>query len=164
MDKRKNRKYSNNWNNHKNFDNQNRRNQNSNHPVNKEKTFQFNHTLYQNDELEKERQKSISEIRAREIKCGICGEVISDISSAISDKKSGNPVHFNCVLKQIEGQEQLGENEKVAYIGHGRFGVLSYENIRDQKNFKIKKIIEVEDRENKAEWRTEISEVYSKIN
>ena len=39
---RKNKKYSNNWNNHKNFDNQNRRNQNSNHPVNKEKTFHWN--------------------------------------------------------------------------------------------------------------------------
>ena len=56
------------------------------------------------------------------------------------------------------------ENEKVAYIGQGRFAVLSYENIREQKNFKIKKIIEVEDRENKSEWRTEISDLYSKIN
>ena len=54
--------------------------------------------------------------------------------------------------------------EKIAYIGQGRFGILSYENIRDQKNFKIKKVIEVEDREKVSEWRTEISEIYSKIN
>jgi len=161
---RRNKKYSNNWNNHKNFDNQNRRNQNNNHNQNKEKTYQFNHTLYQNDELEKERQKAIAEIHTREMKCGICGELISDISSAISDKNSGKPVHFDCVIKKLESEEKLLENEKIAYIGQGRFGILSYENIRDQKNFKIKKVIEVEDREKVSEWRTEISEIYSKIN
>ena len=101
---RRNKKYSNNWNNHKNFDNQNRRNQNNNHNQNKEKTYQFNHTLYQNDELEKERQKAIAEIHTREMKCGICGELISDISSAISDKNSGKPVHFDCVIKKLESE------------------------------------------------------------
>ena len=56
------------------------------------------------------------------------------------------------------------ENEKIAYIGQGRFGVLYYENMRDQRHFTIKRIIEWEDRDSKPEWRTEISEVYSKIN
>lgn len=166
MDKRKNRKYSNNWNNQnrKNNNHSNSNHNNHNNSFHKEKTFQFNHTLYQNDELEKERQNTITEIHSREVKCAVCGELISDIFSAISDKLTGKPVHFECVIKKIEGEENLQENEKIAYIGQGRFGVLSYENIRDQKNFKIKKIIEVEDRENKADWRTEISESYSKIN
>ena len=166
MDKRKNRKYSNNWNNQnrKNNNHSNSNHNNHNNSFHKEKTFQFNHTLYQNDELEKERQNTITEIHSREVKCAVCGELISDIFSAISDKSTGKPVHFECVIKKIEGEENLQENEKIAYIGQGRFGILSYENIRDQKNFKIKKVIEVEDREKVSEWRTEISEIYSKIN
>ena len=57
-----------------------------------------------------------------------------------------------------------GENEKVAYIGQGRFAVLHYENIRDQRHFTIKKIIEWESREEQSQWREELSGLYSKIN
>lgn len=160
---RRNKRYSN-WNNQKNQDSQNRKNQNFNNNNNKEKSYQFNHTIYQNDAAERERQKAISEIKTREVKCGICGGLISDIASAITDKSTGKTVHFDCILDKIAKEEKPLENEKVAYIGQGRFAVLSYENIREQKNFKIKKIIEVEDRENKSEWRTEISDLYSKIN
>jgi len=163
---RRNKKYSNNWNNQKNFDSQNKKNQNKNQNQNqnKEKTFQFNHTVYENEEADKERLKAIAEIKAREIKCPVCGELIQDISSAITDKVTGNPIHFECVLKKLESEEKVGENEKIAYIGQGRFGILYYENMRDQKHFTIKKIIEVEDRETKSPWRAEISDLYSKVN
>lgn len=162
---RRNKKYSNNWNNQKNnYDSQNKKNQNKNQNQNREKTFQFNHTIYENEEADKERLKAIAEIKSREIKCPVCGELISDIYSAITDKVSGNPIHFECVLKKLESEETVGENEKIAYIGQGRFGILYYENMRDQKHFTIKKIIEVEDRETKSPWRTELSELYSKVN
>lgn len=159
---RRNKKFSNNWNNQKNSEAQNRKNQNKNQP--KEKTFQFNQSAYENEEANKERLKAIQEVKAREIKCPVCGQSITDISSAINDKKSGSPVHFECVLNKLSAEEKLGENEKIAYIGQGRFGILYYENIRDQKHFSIKKIIEVEDRDNKPAWRNEISELYSKVN
>lgn len=162
---RRNKKY-NNWNNQRNSDSQNnKKNQNDNNQKNqKEKTFQFNHTIYENEENEKQRQKSILEIKAREVKCAVCGQLITDIASSIADKNTGNPVHFECVLKKLEETEKIGENEKIAYIGQGRFGVLYYENIRDQKKFTIKKIIEVEDREKQSLWRTELGDLYSKVN
>ena len=164
MDRRRNKKRSN-WNNQKN--NQQGKNQNSNQSQNnadqKQKSFHFNHTLYENEESKREKQKAIQEIKAREIVCPMCGQPITDIASALPDKKSGEPVHFECALHEVEANEKLDEKEKIAYIGQGRFGVLYFENPRDQRKFTIKKIIEWEDRENKTEWREELSGLYSQI-
>lgn len=158
MDKnRRNKKYSN-WNNQKNNNNQ----QNSKNQEPK-KNLQFNHTFYEDEKARKERQRVIQEIKAREVICPKCGQVILDVASAMADKNTGAPVHFECVLAEIEKNESIGQNEKIAYIGQGRFGVLYYENIRDQKHFQIKKIIEWEDKERNSEWRDELSSVYSKI-
>ncbi len=157
MDRRRNRKHSNNWNNQK-------RNDQSRERENKQKAFQFNKALYEDHEAEKQRIAAIQDVKARQVICPICGQPITDIASAIADKSTGQPVHFDCVLNQVKQSEPTGENEKVAYIGQGRFAVLYYENIRDQRHFTIKKIIEWEDREKPAEWRGELSGLYSKIN
>ena len=155
MDKRRNKKYSNNWNNQK---------RDQFREVNNKKVFQFNKNLYENEEKFKESQKSIQEIKAREVICPFCNQPITDIASAMADRASGQPVHFDCVLNKIKADEHTGENEKIAYIGQGRFGLLYFENPRDQRHFKIKKIIEWEPRENKSEWRDELSALYSKVN
>ena len=165
MEKKHNRKYRR-WNN-SNHNNNSRSNKNDvslQGEFDKTQTRKFHFVSHENLEAQAKKEEAIQEIKARQIVCPECGELITDIASAVADKSTGKPVHFECVIKKIEGEEKLQENEKIAYIGQGRFGVLSYENIRDQKSFKIKKIIEVEDRENKADWRTEISESYSKIN
>ncbi len=154
MDKRRNRKHSGNWNNQK-------RNEG---PRETKKVFQFNRALYEDQESERQRIKSIAEVKAREVICPKCGQPITDVASAIADKTTGQPVHFDCVLEQVKQSEPTGENEKVAYIGQGRFAVLQYENIRDQRHFTIKKIIEWESREQQSEWRDELSGLYSKIN
>ena len=155
MDRRRNRKHSNNWNNQKR----------SEQPrENKQKTFVFNKSLYEDADAERQRVKTIQEVKAREIICPKCGQPITDMASAIADKTTGEPLHFDCALNQVKQSEQTGENEKIAYIGQGRFAVLHYENIRDQRHFTIKKIIEWESREQQASWREELSGLYSKIN
>ncbi len=156
MDRRRNRKHSNNWNNQKRNNEQSREN--------KQKSFQFNKALYEDQEAEKQRLAAIQDVKAREIICPKCGQPITDIASAIADKSTGQPLHFDCVLNQVKQSEPTGENEKVAYIGQGRFAVLQYENIRDQRHFTIKKIIEWENREEQSQWRDELSGLYSKIN
>ena len=138
MDRRRNRKHSGNWNNQK-------RNDQSRERENKQKSFQFNKALYEDHDAERQRVAAIQNVKSREIICPKCGQPITDIDSAIADKSTG-------------------ENEKVAYIGQGRFAVLQYENIRDQRHFTIKKIIEWESREQQSEWRDELSGLYSKIN
>lgn len=156
MDKR--HKKHNNWNNQKKNEQQNK-----DFAV-KQKAFQFNHANYEDVEAEKEKMKAIEEMKARENICPMCGQPITEIASAMVDKASGKPAHFDCVLNKVQESEPVGENEKIAYIGQGRFAVLYYENPREQKNFTIKKIIEWEDRDSKAEWRDEISGLYSKVN
>lgn len=154
---RRNRRHHNtNWNNQKN-------NSQEKPFAQKQKVFQFNKNKYENIEAEKQRQQSIVELKARQLVCPKCGKPIEDVSSAINDKNSGVPVHFDCIISDISSKENLGEGEKIAYIGQGRFGVLYFENPRDQRKFTIKKIIEVEDRDTKPEWRNEISGLYSQV-
>ena len=160
MDKKK-KKNSGNWNNQKKNQQNNKENNNT---VNRSKEFRFDNTNYQNPDFEKQKQKTINEIKSREIICPKCNMPITDVSSAMADKSTGKPVHFDCVLNQWKENEPVGENEKIAYIGQGRFAVLYYENPRDQRHFTIKKIIEWEDRDTKSEWRGELSELYSKVN
>lgn len=159
MDKRhRNRK---NWNNQKNNDKQNK------NPVPSKSSFVQAQKLkinVEDEQLRLEKQKAIQELKERQITCPKCGQLITDIASSITDKTSGQPAHFDCVFEEVQKTETVGENEKIAYIGQGRFGVLYFENPRDQRHFTIKKIIEYESREEKAEWRSEISDLYSKIN
>jgi hypothetical protein len=55
--------------------------------------------------------------------------------------------------------ERLEKGDTLAYIGGGRFGIVRFTGI--SHTFRIKKVMEWEDRENRAEWRKSISEYYS---
>ncbi|GHV89777.1 hypothetical protein AGMMS50268_02800 [Spirochaetia bacterium] len=93
--------------------------------------------------------------------CPYCGKPIRDMSTAITDKGSGAPVHFDCVIARLAEGEILEPGDTVTYIGGGRFGVVQFPNPSDSRNFKIKKIVEWEDKENRADWRKDISDHYS---
>jgi hypothetical protein len=95
--------------------------------------------------------------------CPYCGKPIRDISAAIADKNSGVPVHFDCVIARLAEGEMLEPGDAVTYIGGGRFGVVQFPNPQDTRNFKIKKIFEWEDKENRADWRRNISDHYSVV-
>ncbi|MDR2054134.1 MAG: hypothetical protein LBP80_12035 [Treponema sp.] len=93
--------------------------------------------------------------------CPICGKPIKDVSSALTDKASGNPAHFDCVLAKIADNEIREKGDAISYLGGGRFGIVHYANPHNIKRFKIKKIIEWEDRENRADWRKAIADHFS---
>jgi len=93
--------------------------------------------------------------------CPWCGKQISDITTAISDKDTGRPVHFDCVLTRITEMENLETNENICYIGGGRFGVVHYNNPPDMRDFTIKRIYEWEVKDNSNEWRRPISEYFA---
>ncbi|MCL2174815.1 MAG: hypothetical protein FWB73_02100 [Treponema sp.] len=95
--------------------------------------------------------------------CAWCGKPIKDITTAISDKESGRPVHFDCVLTRIGEMEHLELNDSVCYIGGGRFGIIHYNNPPDTRDFSIKKIYEweVKEKDKDNEWRSPISEYFS---
>ncbi|MDR0323375.1 MAG: hypothetical protein LBI12_02875 [Treponema sp.] len=93
--------------------------------------------------------------------CAWCGKQIADITTAISDKDTGTPVHFDCVIARIAEAETMEANDSVCYIGGGRFGIVNYNNPPDAKDFSIKKIFEWEIKDKINEWRRPISEYFS---
>lgn len=95
--------------------------------------------------------------------CVRCGEPIQDIASALADKNTGDPVHFDCVLTFLQGSERIEGKESLLYIGHGRFAVVEYDDTGDKRKFKIVRVIEWEGRETRAEWRGEIANHYSNV-
>ena len=93
--------------------------------------------------------------------CPWCGKPIKDITTALSDKMTGKPVHFDCVISKIAEMEQVDSKDSVCYIGGGRFGIIHYNNPPDMRDFTIKKTIEWEIKEKDNEWRKPLSEYYS---
>jgi len=93
--------------------------------------------------------------------CPWCGKQINDITTALTDKETGQPVHFDCVLARISEMETLENNDAVCYIGGGRFGIVHYNNPPGTSDFSIKKIFEWEAKDNIGEWRRPISEYFS---
>jgi hypothetical protein len=93
--------------------------------------------------------------------CAWCGKPIKEISTAISEPGSGKPVHFDCAINRSIKEEVLERGDTVSYIGGGRFGIIHYNNLPDIRDFKIKKILEWEDKENRSEWRVAISDYFT---
>jgi hypothetical protein len=100
--------------------------------------------------------------------CPYCGKPIKDIQSALSDKSSGTPVHFDCVIAKLSETETLEQGDTISYIGGGRFGVVHFNGPGGSgghestgKNFTIKKIFEWESTEHRADWRGNIADHFS---
>jgi hypothetical protein len=92
--------------------------------------------------------------------CPVCGKPIEDLASAINDKPSGEAAHFDCVRGKIASGEAIEKGESLTYIGGGRFGIVDFEG-PDKRYFKIKKIIECEGAELRADWRVNIADHFS---
>jgi hypothetical protein len=84
--------------------------------------------------------------------CPLCQKSIFDISSAIIEKNTKEPAHFDCVMRNLVEAERPGQNERVAYIGSGNFAVVENDPTNNRRVI-IKRKIQYEDKENKPEWR-----------
>jgi hypothetical protein len=93
--------------------------------------------------------------------CPWCSKPIKDITTALTDKNTGLPVHFDCVLAKINEMENLEKNDTICYIGGGRFGVIHYNNPPDIKDFTIKRTFEWENKDNHFEWCQSINKYFS---
>ncbi len=95
--------------------------------------------------------------------CPRCQQPINDLPAALAEKETGAPVHFDCVLKHLSETVPVKENEKITYIGQGRFAVVYFDNPHDLRHFSIQRIIEWEERDKNYEWRSTVSNLYSSI-
>ncbi|MDR2768282.1 MAG: hypothetical protein LBB82_08165 [Treponema sp.] len=92
--------------------------------------------------------------------CAYCGKSITDLHAAMTDRRGGETVHFDCVIARLTESERLEPGETISYIGGGRFGVVHLGEGR-MGTFIIKRILEWEDREHRAPWRDFIADHYS---
>jgi len=86
------------------------------------------------------------------VMCSMCGKQIFDLSSALAGQSGADPVHFDCTLARMAETEQLGPNEKIAYIGRGAFAVVEYRD-RSMTAFTVKRRVQWEKEGEKYEWR-----------
>ncbi|PIE98452.1 MAG: hypothetical protein CR988_03075 [Treponema sp.] len=92
--------------------------------------------------------------------CPKCQAPITEISSALCDKTTGKPIHFDCVIEILKATEELAENTEITYIGNGQFAVMEFEDPYNRKKFKILKTIKWEENPESIEWRQEITKLY----
>ena len=59
------------------------------------------------------------------VECSFCGKPVTDVASALADKMTDKPVHFDCVLNYLAEHETLNDGQSISYIGQGRFAVIS---------------------------------------
>lgn len=93
--------------------------------------------------------------------CPRCGTPIEDLPTALTDKETGEPIHFDCVLARLSESEPLAEGEKIVYLGGGQFGVVRFDNPSDLKHFRVRKTLQWEEKDKRAEWRRAVTELYS---
>jgi len=89
--------------------------------------------------------------------CSICEKQIFDLSSAMSGRNGGSPVHFDCALAQAAEGEPLEPSERVAYVGRGAFAVVEYRD-KSMTAFTIKRRIQWEKEGEKFDWRKSIQQ------
>jgi hypothetical protein len=106
-----------------------------------------------NERRNRNRQSRASRERVNGPDCAICGKPIRDVSAAITDKETESPAHFDCILKKLSESETLGAQEKLVYLGSGKFGVVK---IINNKKFEILKKIQYEEAEKRIDWRLDM--------
>lgn len=114
------------------------------------------------EEMQKDLE-AIRELKQKQPVCPRCGQPITDTASALAEHTTGEPVHFDCVLAHLKETETLKENERITYIGQGRFAVLFFPNIHDTRHFTIVRVIEWEGKDKTYPWREEYAGVYSQV-
>ncbi|MFW6214900.1 MAG: hypothetical protein ACOC45_03020 [Alkalispirochaetaceae bacterium] len=87
----------------------------------------------------------------------LTGEPVEDIYSAIAEPNTGRPANFESVIKRLEDQETLREDEKIVYLGKGSFGVIGEEREKGKSRLVIRKRIQYEDTHEDYPWRKELS-------
>lgn len=97
-----------------------------------------------------------------EVICPYCNKSISDMSTAISSPDMENKAsHFDCVIASISKKEDIKLDEKVVYLGSGRFAVVKREDYARRKLNIVKNIdFEVEE-EGRSEWRNNLQQIKS---
>ena len=87
--------------------------------------------------------------------CPVCGNPVRDLKTAILERESGQPAHFDCIARELAKTEHLEKDERISYLGKGTFGVISYRETGSPARHLIARRIQYEDPEMRAKWRAQ---------
>ncbi|MEX2443755.1 MAG: hypothetical protein WD492_09135 [Alkalispirochaeta sp.] len=90
--------------------------------------------------------------------CPVSGEEIDDIVTALAEPYSGRPARFDRVIEKISASEEISEEERLAYLGKGAFGIVSIQTGENGRpELFVRKRIQYEDSHEKYSWRRELA-------
>jgi hypothetical protein len=83
---------------------------------------------------------------------------VDNVLTAIAEPRSGQPARFEAVLEIVSRDESVEENERIAYLGRGAFGIVSVQRgEQGRPELVVRKRIQYEDSHEKYSWRRELS-------
>ena len=77
---------------------------------NKNKWYSGKNNSHKNFNQNKNEETQLKTVFETHI-CEYCNQPIEELASAIANKDTGNPAHFDCVLSKINETEKLADNE-----------------------------------------------------
>ena len=92
------------------------------------------HTAFHSKNKTKERfnpnyiAPHIKRICRVECECAICKEKIKFIEESFFNKESDELLHLECVINEIRKENKITDNQKISYIGSGKFIVFEKHN------------------------------------
>ncbi len=87
--------------------------------------------------------------------CPLCRKSVREIQSAIAYGEDERPAHLECVLNELKSRESLNPDERLSYIGAGRFAVIKSKI--GKNGLEVVRTIQYEERERVIGWRREQS-------
>ena len=85
--------------------------------------------------------------------CPICQKAVRDLTSAITHRESGQPAHFDCILKILRSDNAVQQHEKICYLGKGSFGIVQLREQSGRPSFFVRMRIQYEETDPVPEWR-----------
>jgi hypothetical protein len=85
--------------------------------------------------------------------CPICRQPVRELPSALTHKETGQPAHFDCIMKELRDSNELAPQERICYLGGGCFGILEFRQPGGPGKFVIRKRIQYEEKEAVQEWK-----------
>lgn len=85
--------------------------------------------------------------------CPICRQAVRELASALTHRESGQPAHFDCIMRELRDSNDLAPQEKICYLGGGSFGILEFRQAGAPSGFVIRKRIQYEGKDSVPEWK-----------
>jgi len=85
--------------------------------------------------------------------CPLCGKPVRDLAAALTHRVTRQPAHFDCIVTELREGNEIGQEEKLCYLGAGAFGILAFNPPGTDTKFVIRKRIQYEEKETPHDWK-----------